>query len=165
MKTQTFDKKRETFQWKKIFGHFFSYYRVWQISGNNLWGSIRYSGNYCGSIKINILGPKMLLKTQIFQKKCRLSKEGKILAHFSRNIEHDKYRETFYKSSEGNLTYNMQMIRSFLWDIRGRKEQTSEKKAFFKMAKHFGPFFLVLSKVTNLNKHLTRVHRLFWPLL
>ena len=40
--------------------------------------------------KINSLGPKRLLKTQISGKKGKLSSEEKILAYFSRFIECDK---------------------------------------------------------------------------
>ena len=82
----------------------------------------------------------MLLKTQIFQNKCRLSKEEKILAHFSRIIEHDKYRQAFYKSPEGSLTYNMQMIRSFLWDMGVERNKRPRKKHFSKW-KTFWPIF------------------------
>ena len=41
-----------------------------------------YPENYCASYKINFLGPKRLLKTQIFEKKGYLSSEEKILANF-----------------------------------------------------------------------------------
>ena len=33
------------------------------------------------------------------------------------------------------------------------------------MTKDFGPFFLVLSSVTNLKEQFARVHKLFLPLL
>ena len=39
---------------------------------------------------------------------------------FSRFIEHEKCQGTFYKGLRGFLTFIVQMIRSFLWDLRGR---------------------------------------------
>ena len=51
LKTQFFEKKRQPFQSKKLFDLFFSYYRVWETSRNNLWGFTRYFDNYCGTFK------------------------------------------------------------------------------------------------------------------
>ena len=63
LKVQVFEKRRQSFQWKKI-DQFSACYRVWQNSRNNLKRSLRYSGFYLGSNKINSLGPKMLLKNK-----------------------------------------------------------------------------------------------------
>ena len=68
LKVQVFEKRRQSFEWKKI-DQFAACYRVWQNSRNNLKRSMRYSGIYFGSNKINSLGPKLLLKKQIFDKK------------------------------------------------------------------------------------------------
>ena len=39
---------------------------------------------------------------------------------FSRNIECDKPQGTFCKGPEGVLTIFVELIGSFLWDLRGR---------------------------------------------
>ena len=52
LKTQVFWKKKPSFQRKKkIVVYFFSYYRVWQTSRDNLYGSNRFSDNHCGFYK------------------------------------------------------------------------------------------------------------------
>ena len=81
LKVQVFEKRRQSFQWKKI-DQFSACYRVWQNSRNNLKRSMRYSGIYLGSNKINSLGPKMLLKKQIFDKKGNLSHEKNFVRYF-----------------------------------------------------------------------------------
>ena len=72
-----FLKKRQTFQWKKFLFFFLPNYRVWQTSGDNLWGSTWYFDSYCGSYRNNSVTPKKLLKTQFFEKKGKLSSEEK----------------------------------------------------------------------------------------
>ena len=67
-KTQFFEKKRLFLWWKTIQAKFFSYYRVWQSSRNNLWKFTRCFDNDCVSYKIFSLGPMKLLKTQTFEK-------------------------------------------------------------------------------------------------
>ena len=116
LKVQVFEKRRQSFQWKKI-DQFSACYRVWQYSRNNLKRSMRYSGIYFGSNKINSLGPQLLLKKQIFDKKKATFPMKKILwVLFSRFMEHEKCQGTFYKGLHGFLTFMVQMIRSFLWD-------------------------------------------------
>ena len=66
---ETISQKKDIFPMKNNSGHFFSYYRVWQTSGNILLGSIRYYGNRCASYKIISVTPNKLLKTQFFEKK------------------------------------------------------------------------------------------------
>ena len=66
-KTQFFEKGNLSSE-EKILAYFFSYYRILQAPRNKLKGSARSSGNYCGSITINSLGPKRLLKTKTFEK-------------------------------------------------------------------------------------------------
>ena len=63
----------------------------------------KFFDNHCGSYKINSLGPKRLLKTQIFGKKCKISCEEKILAYFPRIIERAKPLGTICKVPKGNL--------------------------------------------------------------
>ena len=82
--------------------------------------SILFSGNYCGSNKISSLGPKKLLKPQIFEKKVKLSSAEKVLTFFSRVIDHNKCQATIRNGPKGILTVIVRMIRSFLLDLRGR---------------------------------------------
>ena len=77
-----FGKKTQTFQWRKVFGLFFSHSRVWQTWGANLWVSTRCFDSYCGSYQTIYVTPKRLLKTQILGKKRKHSSEEKLLACF-----------------------------------------------------------------------------------
>ena len=69
MSRTKFFKKSLSYRWPKILAYLFSYYRKWHTSGDNLQGSNRYSDNYCGSSKINSLGPRRLFKSRIYEKK------------------------------------------------------------------------------------------------
>ena len=62
------------------------------------------------------------------------------MAFFLRNIELDKPQGTISKGQEGVFTLIVQMIRSFLWDLRSRKKQTFEKIAVFTMTKALAHF-------------------------
>ena len=134
---------------------------MWQISGNTLQGSTIYFYHCCIIYKSILLGPKRLLKAQTFEKTKQHSSEE----NTSRIIEHHKCQGTFHKGPQGFLTFFEQMIRSLYWDLRGRSKRRVKKRAVFTMTKDFGPFFLVLSSVTNLREKPTRAHKLFLPLL
>ena len=69
---------------------------------------------------------------------------------FSRFIERKKSRGRIFKSPQCILEIFVQMICSFLWDVRSPKKPTFQKLAVFTMTKVFGPLFLVLSSVTNI---------------
>ena len=67
---EKFSQKKYIFsRWKTILVNFFSYYRVWQTSGNILLGSTWYYGIRCASYLIIFVTPNRLLKTQFFEKK------------------------------------------------------------------------------------------------
>ena len=70
-------------------------------------------------VQQHFLGPKRLLKTQSFEKKQNLHRK-KNWPSFSSIIEYDKCQETIYNGPECTLTTFVQMIRTFLWDLRGR---------------------------------------------
>ena len=57
------------------------------------------------------------------------------MVYFSRTIECDKLKGTICKDPEGILTIFVQMIRSFVWDLRGRWKKTFQKLAVFTMTK------------------------------
>ena len=61
-----------------------------------------------------------LLKTQTFEKNATFPMKESFWAIFSRIIEYEKLQRTIYKGSEGFLTSIVQLIRSFLWNPRGR---------------------------------------------
>ena len=69
---------------------------------------------YCGSNKINSLGPKRLLKTQIFEKKAIFAEKERFWPIISRIIECDKPQGTICKGPKGVLTITVEVIRSFL---------------------------------------------------
>ena len=81
LKTQ-FLKKKATLPVKKKLTSFNSYYRLWQTSRNNLQESTSHSYQYCINYSNIFLGPKMLLKTQIFEKKGKLFTEKKFWCRF-----------------------------------------------------------------------------------
>ena len=58
---------------------------------------MRYFDVYCPRYEFIFIGPKRLLKTQIFEKKGKLPSEEKILGKFSRIVECDKSQETICK--------------------------------------------------------------------
>ena len=78
-----FWRKRRPFQWKKKhLTSFNSYCRRWKTSRNNLQGSTSHSYQYCIRYRWTFLGPKMLLKTQILEKKRQPFQWKKLLDRF-----------------------------------------------------------------------------------
>ena len=83
------DVEKRTFQKKgylpgdKRIGPFFSCYRVWQASGDNLQAWKRYFNEYCGSYRVNTVTPKGLLETQIFEKNQFFSQKHFLASFFS----------------------------------------------------------------------------------
>ena len=82
LKTKIFLKKKQPFQWKKDFGQFFSEYRLWKTSGNDLWGS-----NCILAKTVEVIRPFLwdltgLLKTQSSEeKKANFPLKKNILAY------------------------------------------------------------------------------------
>ena len=83
----------------------------------------------------------------------------------SRNIQYDKCWGTFYKRPQGVWTIIVQTTWTFIWHLRGRQSQTFQKTDVLTMNEFSGPFFLVLSSVTNPSEHFIWVHKLFWQLM
>ena len=81
MTMKTISQKRLFSRRKTTLAVFFSFFRVWQTSNNNLLGSARYYGNHCASYKIVSVTAKRLLKTQNFDKKDFFSREKIIPAN------------------------------------------------------------------------------------
>ena len=85
-----------------ILANFLAHSRVSQTSVNTLYGSTKYFDNYSGSYRINSVTPKKLLKTQIFEKKGKLSSEEKILANF---LAHSRVGQTSVNTLYGSTKY------------------------------------------------------------
>ena len=93
MKTQIFEKKKQTFQWK----NFWPIFIVLSSMTKPMEQFIRVhevSGNYCGSKKINSLERKRLLKTQNFEKKGQHFQWKKLFDRFFRVTEQEQNYET-----------------------------------------------------------------------
>ena len=73
-------KKKYSFQRKNILAYFFSHYRIWQTSKNNVSGNTRFFEKFCASYMITPLGPKKS-RTKFFKLKAIVPKK-KILAIF-----------------------------------------------------------------------------------
>ena len=111
--------------------------------------------------KAFFLRSRRLLKTQSFEIEANFPLRKRFWPLLSLIIEHDECQKTVYRRSQCILTIIVQMIRSFLWDQRGRKKQTFQKIAVFTVTKGFGSFFLVFSSVTNIMEQLIKVEKLF----
>ena len=89
----------------------------------------------------SFLGPKRLLKTQIFEKKNSFPVNKCICPIFSQIVECDKPQETIYKSQKDILTSNLQVKRVVLGPERLLKTQNLEKKCSFPVNKCICPLF------------------------
>ena len=160
-------KKRQTFQWKKFLFYFLPNYRVWQTSGDNLWGSTWFFDNYCGSYRNNSVTPKKLLKTQFFEKKGKLSSEEKFLAIF---LAHSRVWQSSVNTLYGSTKYfdnrcGRYRINS-VTPTRLLKTQIFERKGKLSSEKMFlARFFLAFSSVTDLRDQFLNIHKLFRQIL
>ena len=111
------------------------------------------------------LGPKRLLKSQMFERKAIFPVKKSFWPVFSRNMEHDNCQRTFYKGPQGILTTLGQILWTFICDLRGRWNQTFQITAVFTMKEVFGIIFLVLSSVTNHKEQFKRILKLLLQLL
>ena len=68
----------------------------------------------------DLLRPKRLLKTQFFEKKGKLLSEEKNLARFFSFLRTRKTSGTAFKGAQGVLTNFVQLIRSFLSNLKSR---------------------------------------------
>ena len=100
-------------------------------------------------IKERFLRTRRLLKTQSFEKKAIFPVRKRFGSIFSRNIEYDKCQETIYTGPQGVLITIVQMIKTFLWDLRGRWKQTIQEKLFQKWQK----FLAFFPRIIECDKH------------
>ena len=100
-----------------------------------------------GNLTINVevirpflLDPRGCWKHKFLKKKANCSVKKRFSPISSRIIEHDKGQGTTYKGPQGNLTFNVEVKRSFLQDPRGCwKHKLLKKKATFPVKKSFSP--------------------------
>ena len=79
-------------------------------------------------------------KHNFLNKKGKLPSEEKILAFFSRLIEHDKRQRTTYKCLKSNLTLTVEDTGSFLKNLRcWCNHKVLKRKAIFSVKKTFWP--------------------------
>ena len=100
--------------------------------------------------------PEWLLKTQFFWNNVNFSSEKNSWPTFSGNVEHDKCQGQIYKDPEGLLTVFLR--KDFLGPQRSL-ETNVPKEGYLPVTKDFGPFFLVLSIVTNLTEQFISVQK------
>ena len=97
-----------------------------------------------GNLTINVevirpflLDPRGCWK-QTFEEKGKISSEEKIFDYSISYLEHDKGQGVAYKVPQGNLTINVEVIRSFLQDPRGCwKHKFLKNKATIPVKKRF----------------------------
>ena len=126
---KTISQKRQIYRWNTILDNFFSFYRVWQTSGNILLDSTMYYDNQCASYMNISVTPKRLSKIPIFEKKNACFPAKKVFRPiFSRIIDFEKPQRTKYGGLQSFVTVFVQVIRALLWDPRGRWEQVLKNR-------------------------------------
>ena len=157
MKTRTFEKERQTFQWKKLFVRIFSYYRAIKNSGNTLQRSMRYSEIYCGIYRRIFFGPERLLKTQNFESKGKFSSEEKNLAFISPYYRTWQRSENIFRGPRALLSITVELIRAFSSDLRGCwKHNFWRKRQPFQWKQNYWP---VLTRIIVYDKAQRTIHK------
>ena len=158
METKIFQKNCCLSSGETIKAHSLSYYRVWQASMDQLWGSFRSSNKYCASFKISFLGSKKWLET--FFLKSYLSSRKKIFWLFflvlssMTNVTDSLWGFTRYTDKYCGSYRILSLAPKRLLGT----DVIEEKKAIFPVEKILRPIFLVLSSMTSLSEQSTRVH-------
>ena len=113
LRSQTFEKKRKKFQWRKEFGVLFS----------RIIGKEKCQGRVCEAPEGNFTSIvqdiwsflwDVICREPNFSKKGYLPGDNRFWAIFSRNIECGKPPGTICKGTKGTLTFTVEVIRSFL---------------------------------------------------
>ena len=122
-------------------------------------------GFYCGTYRSILLGPKSLLKRQIFEEQGKLSTEKNYLTVFSRDIEYEKLHKTFYKGPKGFLAIPVEAMRSILQDLRGWWK-ILRKKGELSIEKKIVAFFSPIIEHENVGEqHFSRIQKVFRQLV
>ena len=86
------------------------------------------------------------MKTQSFEIQANFPVKKRFSPPLSLINEHDECQKIVYRRPQCILTIIVQMIRSFLWDLRGRQKECFQKIAVFTVTKilaHFSSFYRV----------------------
>ena len=111
------------------------------------------------------LGPKRSI-ARIFWKISCSHGDRRLWITFLSNINCDKPPKTVFKCQKSSLTITVEVIISFLQDLRGSwKNNFPKKRQSFQWGKVYGHLFLVLSSRTNRRVRFIRVFKVFSPLL
>ena len=94
-------------------------------------------------LKISFLQePRGCWKHKFLKKKANLPVKTRFSPNSTRFIEHDKRRGITYKVPQGNLTINVEVIRTFLQDPRGCwRHKFLKEKANIPVKKRFSPIY------------------------
>ena len=84
------------------------------MSRNKLRGSRRFSDKHCASYVFVSVGPKTLLKTQIFEKQALFPVKIRFWPIFSRIIECNKTHGKVCKGAKGIVRITVEVIKSSL---------------------------------------------------
>ena len=82
-------------------------------------GSTKYYGNTCAGYKMIFVTLKRLLKAQIFEVKTIFPPKKIFRPIFSHFMEYEKAQGTSYRGLQAIVTVILQVIRSFLYHLRG----------------------------------------------
>ena len=104
-------------RWQKFLARFHPYIACEKPQGTTFKGPQAIATNIVEPMKRLFLGTKRLLEKQRFEKK---SAKNRFWLNFCRFIEHEKSHGTYCMRTKGVCTLMVQMVRSFLWDLRGR---------------------------------------------
>ena len=115
LKTQSFE-ENPIFPVKKKFHLFFLVLSNMKTVIEQLKRHTRYSDKYCASYIILSAGPKKP-RNKVFKKRLS-SRLQNILSFFSRIVESSKPQEMTYEDPQSILTIILQVIRSFLKDLK-----------------------------------------------
>ena len=143
-------KKRLSSQWQKLFAYFLCWHRVWETSINTLLEWTRFFDNFCGSYKILSVKTKGFLKTKPVEK-LLFFRWKKVGPFFPRSIEHDKPQGTIYMGPKGPLTITLDLLRAFLWQLRGCSQKKFAKEANIPLKK-IRPIFSRINEFDKLNR-------------
>ena len=157
--------KRQTFQWTKDFGLLFLLLSNITKIRNFFWGTTRFVWHFFAIDKSLSLGPKRSIARTFSKISCSHG-DRSFWLNFHRLITCDKPPGTVCKCPQSLLTFTVEVMRSFLQDLRGCwKNNFSKKRQSFQWGKNYGSLFLVLSSMTNLKGQFVTVFKVFWPLL
>ena len=161
--------KRQTFQWRKNFGLFFSHFLEHNKGQETIFQGPQGLFDNCSAIdNFFSLGPKRSIARNFSKQKISCShSDRRFWLTFHRLINCDKPPRTGFFCTQAFLTSTVEVIGSFLQDLGGcwKHNSLEKKRQFIQWGKNCGPIFLVFTSLTNLRGQFVRVHKVFWQKL